>query len=68
MKKIETVFNFIRTYRAMKGVSPTYREIGRACAIRSTSNVKIYLEELERQSRIKRYPGVARGIVLLETA
>jgi hypothetical protein len=42
------VLAFIVAYKqAHDGVAPSLREIGRACGIASTSNVKFILEELE---------------------
>lgn len=60
------VWQFIQSHRNEKGISPTYREIGKACSIPTTSAVRYTLDILERESIIRRHAGVARGIVLLK--
>jgi len=62
--RTQQVLEYIRKYRREKGISPTYREIGLACYITSTSGVRYHLDELERNGYITRHPGVPRGIVL----
>lgn len=66
MSNFDQVFEFIRDYWRRKGISPSYREIGRACGLSSTSSVRYWLDALERQGYIKRYRGISRGIVLQE--
>ena len=61
----QEIFNFIRDFRAEKGISPTYREIGAACGITSTAIVRYWLDQLEMSGLIKRHKNVPRGIVIL---
>ena len=61
----QSVLKFIKRYRKERGISPTFREIGRACNISSTSIVSYYLKSLERRALIRRHANVPRGIVLL---
>lgn len=65
--RAEEVLNFIKDYKTQRGIAPTYREIGRACGMTSTAVVKYWLDWLERNDFIERYPGVPRGIVLNES-
>ena len=65
--RTQQILEFVRKYRREKGISPTYREIGLACYITSTSGVRYHLDVLERNGYITRQPGVPRGIALNET-
>ena len=65
--RTQAVLDFVKQYRTKKGISPSYREIGKGCGITSTSNVRYHLDILERDSLIKRHAGVARGIVVNES-
>lgn len=58
------ILEFIEQFRAKQGYAPTLREISNGCDIPSTSNVSYWLDRLQWDGRIKRYRGVARGIVL----
>lgn len=62
----QNVLNFIRTFRARYGYSPSRREIGKACKIASLSNVNGVLTQLVEKGEIELAPRVQRGIVLLE--
>ncbi len=64
-EKSQQIFDFIQEYIALYGMAPTYREIGDACHLASTSQVRYYLDQLERIGRIRRRPGVARGVRVL---
>ncbi len=59
------VYEYIKWFRSEKGIAPTYRELSKACNIPSTSLVRYYLDQLEREGLIERRAGVARGIVLV---
>lgn len=65
--RAEEVLKFIKRYKARRGMAPTYREIGGACGMTSTAVVRYWLDWLERNDFITRYPGVSRGIVLNES-
>ena len=62
----DLVLSFIGKYRSEWGIAPTYREIGAACGITSMSVVKYWLDKLEENDYIKRYPRMARGIILID--
>jgi repressor LexA len=64
--RVEKVWNFVVEFKTRHGVAPSYREIGEACQINSTSLVSFYLSQLERAGRIKRLAGVSRGILIVE--
>lgn len=65
-ERSERVLDFLIEFKQKRGMAPTYREIGQACEISTTSLVDYHLEVLARAGFIRRYPGVARGIVILE--
>jgi repressor LexA len=44
----EKIVNFIRVFRQKNGYSPTVREIGQNCGIKSSSVVQYHLNQLER--------------------
>jgi hypothetical protein len=61
------VLDFIRQYKSENGgASPSIREIGIHLGGKSTSNVMIILDRLERHNKIKRKRFKARGIDVLE--
>jgi repressor LexA len=60
----EQIYAFIVTYIQANGMPPTIREIGDALGIASTGHVDYHLKSLEKQGRISRLPGLARGIRL----
>jgi SOS-response transcriptional repressor LexA len=64
-ERAKEVLAFIVEYRSKVGISPTYREIGQACRISSTSLVSLYLGQLERAELIKRLRDVPRGIIVV---
>jgi repressor LexA len=65
VKRCEQMLDFISRYKADNdGVPPTYREIGKALGIPSTSTVGFHLATLERMGKLKVIPGSPRGIRL----
>lgn len=60
------VLDAIREYARRHGRSPSYREIARACGLRSTHGVELHLDALERAGRITREAGVSKSIRLVE--
>ena len=66
--KASEVLNFIKQYKRQRGVAPSYREIGQACGLASTSVVGYYLAKLEVHRKIVRLKGVSRGILLQSEA
>jgi repressor LexA len=57
------MLRFIVEYREQRQISPTYREIGEACRISTTSLVRYHLDKLEMMGYIRRLRGVPRGII-----
>jgi SOS-response transcriptional repressor LexA len=55
---------FIETYRAEHAYGPTYREIGAAVGLRSSSDVHRFVHRLVRQKHIAIDSGVSRSIRL----
>lgn len=62
---IECVYQAIETYIDETGIPPSHRIIAERCFI-SKGAVGTYLTHLEKQNRIEREHGVARGIRLVK--
>ena len=60
----QEVLDFIRRNAALYG--PTVREIAAALQIASPNGVVCHLKALERKGRIRRAPGMTRGIQVLQ--
>ena len=63
----EKILKFIRRFTHEHGFPPTYREIGKAVGISSTSVVNYNLDVLERKKHIRRDRHVSRGLRLTDT-
>lgn len=64
-RNIENVYQFVRSYLHEHSYAPSLREIGAACDL-SIPTVSLCLAWLEAQHRLRRSPGKARSIVLLD--
>lgn len=64
--RAKQVLAYLVAYKTKRGLAPSYREIGAACNINSTSLVSSYLGQLERAGYVKRFKDVARGISILK--
>lgn len=62
------VLEFIRAYAKTNGFAPSVREIGAAVGLVSPSSVAHHVRELQRMGWIRKAPGVARAIVVLDPA
>lgn len=63
----DEVLHFIRRYKTdHNGNAPTTREIAAAVGLLSTSTAHHHLRNLERRGLIRRYPGRARWIEIIE--
>jgi DNA-binding GntR family transcriptional regulator len=62
-KRIERVYEYIEECLRIRRISPTQREIAKACSL-SVSTVGDYLSRLEAQGRIARTPLISRSIRL----
>lgn len=61
-----TVLQYIIHYKILHdGNSPTFRDIGAACRIPSTSNVSLILKKLVQQGRINILPGHPGTIMVI---
>lgn len=56
----------IRRYWQVRGYAPTYRELADMTKIRSTSHIKLLLDDLEDKGIINRLQGAARTITLAD--
>jgi len=60
-------YEFIRAYQRRHHKPPTLQEIGEALGIRSTNGVFKLLRALEKKGYLRRDPGAARGLHLLDS-
>ncbi len=58
------VREFVREYVDENGYPPTFREIGRAVGITSTSVVRYTLDALEKAGILRRAPNRSRALAL----
>jgi repressor LexA len=56
------MLSYIKSYITEHGYPPSVADIGRGCAIPSTSSVAYHLDLLERYGYIERTREIARGI------
>lgn len=57
------ILDFIKSFRAKNGFSPTIREVGSAFGIKSLRGVTVTLDALEAKGLLKRTPGIVRSMV-----
>lgn len=67
-KRQVEVLGFLQSCDWSKGVGPTVEEIRQGLAYSSKSKVARILKGLERRGHIRRLPGCARSITLIERA
>jgi repressor LexA len=60
----QQIFDFITQYIRELSKPPTFREIGKRFAIKSTNGVKSLLTAIEKKGFLKVYPRISRGIQL----
>jgi|TARA_R100001163_G_C5063392_1_gene200680 repressor LexA len=65
-KKQRKYLNFIKKYIKENGICPSYEEIKNGCDTKTKSAVFLTVNSLERRGWIKRLPGAARAIIILE--
>ena len=66
MQKKQRIYEYIKAEIDLSGLPPTIREIGERFNISSTNGVRYFLEKLQEDGLIRRSPGRARGIRVLE--
>ena len=59
-------FDFIAKYIEENDICPSYEEIKQGCGAGSKNAVFVNVNSLERRGWIKRLPGAARAIIVLE--
>lgn len=62
--KVIRMYNKIAAFWFQFGQSPTFREIGKMCGVRSTSMINLYIQTLVRWGWINYQPGSNRTITL----
>jgi SOS-response transcriptional repressor LexA len=60
------LLNFIRTYMAAHGHSPSYDDMAAALGVASKGNISRYIDRLIGQGMIERRKNVARSVRLVE--
>lgn len=63
-KRHKKIMQFLETFQANNGYSPSIREIGEAINVRSTSLVDYYLKQLEERGYISRENHISRSICI----
>jgi repressor LexA len=64
-KKQRRVLEYIKTYTRSRGYPPTRREMSEKFGWASSAASDSHLAALEKKGKIKRTPGVSRGIKIL---
>ena len=59
----QQILDFIEAYAERHGVSPSYREIGDAVGLKSSSTVKYQVEQLQEKRYLARRDRMPRTIV-----
>lgn len=62
------ILDFIRDHHTEHGYAPSLRDIGAQVGLASPSGVRYHIGELERMGWIRRAPGVARALIVLDPA
>lgn len=62
------VLRYLRAYAAENGTAPTFDEIAAAVGLASKSGISRLLKGLERRGAIRRLPGRARAIEIINDA
>ena len=65
MNRTDNILQYVRQYKSENGIAPSLREIAAEFQT-STSVVHYHISKLVLDGRMKRLPGIARGIVLVE--
>lgn len=60
------ILDFVESYRNEHGFPPSVRELVAATGLRSTSSVAHHVDHLISIGRLRRTPGVARGLVVVQ--
>lgn len=66
--KQKMLLDFIKLYRAVHGITPSYEEMKDAVGLASKSGISRLVIALEERGHIRRIPGYARAIVPVEGA
>ena len=64
--KQTAILDFIKAKTRTKGFAPSYREIGEAVNLSSTSTIQFHLNTLEKKGYIKRDPQKPRSIEVID--
>lgn len=61
----ERVYDFVKQYRVLEGIAPSYQEIADGTYL-SIATVRLQIAVLEAQGRVRRTPGKARSLQIVE--
>ena len=67
-KKQTAVYDFIREFIEDKGYSPSYRDIMAGLGLSSVSAVAEHVDNLVRLGALRKAPGVARSLEVVDTS
>jgi repressor LexA len=62
IRRMVQVYEAIVAYIDTWGISPSYREIARACGLASPSSARYWIDKLEAEGLLTRLPRKARSI------
>jgi repressor LexA len=65
MSRQQAILEFISSHNKEKGYSPTFREIGEAVGLKSSSTVYGHIERLERRGLIRHKPSLPRTLEVI---
>lgn len=65
-KKQALIIDFIKDFTARQGESPTYREIMAALGLSSVSAVAEHIDNLVKKGALKKLPGTARSLEVVD--
>ncbi len=67
-KKQALIIEFISEFTDRQGVSPSYREIATALGLSSVSAVAEHIDNLVKKGALKKVPGAARSLEVIDTS
>jgi repressor LexA len=62
VRRMVQVYEAIVAYIDTQGISPSYRDIAKACGLASPSSARYWIDKLEAEGLLTRLPGKARSI------
>ncbi len=67
-KKQSIIIDFINDFTSARGISPSYREIMAALGLSSVSAVAEHIDNLVKKGALRKVPGTARSLEIIDTS